>query len=130
MHAGLTLHFFRQALARDFQASLGLFGINALLFRITRLCKDYPRSFRDQLLDFRLNWQRLELTRVQANSLGLDRLGAYSVYAMCTLMRAPADVMPGKDALDALLAVTDYCSHWRSVLALDHVGAFRDPRRV
>ena len=118
----------RQGLARDFQASLGLFGISALLARITRLCKDYPRAFRDQLLDFRLNWQQLEISRVQANSPGLDRLGAYSVYHMCQLLRAPIDVAPGRDAMQALQAVGDFCSHWRSVLALDNVGAFRDPR--
>lgn len=48
----------------DFQSALNEFGINALLFRITRLCKDYPAAFRNQLLDFRANWQMREVSQV------------------------------------------------------------------
>ena len=64
MSPRLTLFFFGQLTETDFQTALGEFGINALLFRIVRLCMDYPREFRDQVLDFRVNWQRREVAQV------------------------------------------------------------------
>jgi hypothetical protein len=60
----LGLLCFGQLTETDFQTALGEFGINALLFRIVRLCMDYPREFRDQVLDFRVNWQRREVAQV------------------------------------------------------------------
>lgn len=112
--------------AADFQSGLGKFGISALLFRITRLCQNYPDSFRHQLLDFRANWQWLEIERVQAANKDLLPLAAYQLYHLCCLLDSP-DHMPGsKEEVDTLLLNHKFCSPWASVLALDAIGALRD----
>lgn len=122
-----SLFFFCfQTQATDFQAALGKFGINALLHRIIRLCKDYPEAFRKQLLDFRSNWQWLEIDRVQEANRYLMFVGAYRLYYMCMLMDAPAALPVTKEESDALFENAEFCSHWNSVLALDGIGALQD----
>jgi hypothetical protein len=110
----------------DFQSALGKFGINALLFRIIRLCQDYPNSFRRQLLDFRVDWQWLEIERIQLSSKGLDALAAYRLYHLSCLLNSPNRLPADKEAVDAVFLNTDFCSPWTSVLALDAIGSLRD----
>jgi hypothetical protein len=118
--------FFSQMVSTDFQSALGKFGINALLFRIIRLCQDYPNSFRRQLLDFRVNWQWLEIERIQLSSKGLDALAAYRLYHLSCLLNSPNRLPADKEAVDAVFLNTDFCSPWTSVLALDAIGSLRD----
>ena len=88
----------------------------------------YPASFRRQLLDFRANWQWLEIDRVQEANEGLAFVGAYRLYYMCMLMDAP-DVLPvSKEESDTLFENAEFCSHWNAVLALDGIGALQDGR--
>jgi hypothetical protein len=110
----------------DFQSGLGKFGISALLFRITRLCQNYPDAFRRQLLDFRANWQWLEVERVQASNRGLQPLAAYQLYHLCCLLDPPARLPDSKEEVDTLFLNVEFCSPWASVLALDAIGALRD----
>lgn len=112
--------------AADFQSGLGKFGINALLFRITRLCDSYPQEFRRQLLDFRANWQWLEIERVQASNKDLLPLAAYQLYYLCCLLDPPDRLPDTKEDADNLFLNKDFCSPWASVLALDAIGALRD----
>jgi len=108
---------------------LGKFGINALLHRIIRLCRDYPASFRNQLHDFRSNWQWLEIERVRKANPGLSPVAAYRLYHLCTLLDPPEEVPLTKEEADILFDQADFCSHWNSVLALDAIGALQDSDR-
>jgi hypothetical protein len=108
----------------DFQAALGKFGINALLHRIIRLCKDYPPEFTNQLMDFRANWQMVEIDRVQKSGIPLST--AYYLYQLCMIIDAPLEEPLTKDVADELFASASYCSHWNAVLALDEIGALQD----
>ena len=109
----------------DFASALSKFGINAMFFRISRLCMGYPDSIRNQFLDFRANMQWMEVERVRVYNKGIDARAAYNQYHMCTLMNAP-DVLPvSKDDVETIMSMHDYCSRWASVLAQDMIGAFR-----
>ncbi len=110
-------------MSTDFQAALGKFGINALLHRIVRLCKDYPAEFTNQLMDFRANWQMVEIDRVQKTGIPLST--AYYLYQLCMIMDAPLDEPPSKDVADELFVHASYCSYWNAVLPLDEIGALR-----
>lgn len=113
-----------QVVSTDFQEALSKFGINALLHRITRLCADYPSEFTNQLMDFRANWQMVEIDRVQKK--GIPFSTAYQLYQLCMIMYAPLEEPLSKDVADALFEHANYCSYWNAVLALDEIGALRD----
>lgn len=114
-----------QIASNDFHSALGKFGVNALIFRLHRLCMGYPDDFKRQLLDFRTNMQWLEVERVRVSNKGLAARAAYNQYYMCTLLDAPRELPESKEDVDAVFAMKDYCSRWASVLALDQIGAFR-----
>jgi hypothetical protein len=115
-----------QVVSNDFQSALGRFGISALMFRIIRLCQDYPQTFRRQLLSFRVHWQWLEVERVQLSNKGLSSIAGYRIYHMCCLLDPPDRLPENKEAMDDIFLNMDFCSPWASVLALDAVGALRD----
>jgi hypothetical protein len=104
---------------------MGKFGVNAMFFRLHRLCMGYPDSIKRQLLDFRVSTQWLEVERVRLSNKGLTARAAYNQYFMCTLLDAPYELPESKEDVDAVFAMHDFCSRWASVLALDHIGAFR-----
>lgn len=117
-----------QLVTNDFHSALTKFGINAMIFRIRRLCMGYPEVIRGQLKDFQANLQWQEVERVRASNKGLDPVAAYNQYYMCTLMDPPHALPVSKDEIDEVFAMHAYCSRWASVLALDHVGALRPVR--
>lgn len=105
---------------------LGKFGVNALMHRITRLCKDYPKEFYNQLLSFRSNWQWLEINRVRSNSKALTSVAAYRQYHLCLIMDAPDELPESKEETEILFEEARYCSYWNAVLALDNIGALQE----
>lgn len=117
-----------QVIENDFQSALNSFGAAALLFRTTQLCRDCPQEFRDQLEDFRRNWQWLELERIRRSGKNITMRSAYTLYVLCCML-VPPETMPydsGKpgSVLESLTQA-NLCSPWTSVLALESVGAFK-----
>jgi hypothetical protein len=111
----------------DFESALDSFGASALLFRTIQLCRDCPKPLRRLLIDFRQNWQWLELERIRKSGPDITMRTAYTMYVLCSLLDPPEE-MPfdsGKagSALDAL-AQSPLCSPWTAVIPLDGVGAF------
>lgn len=118
----------RQVLDNDFETAINSFGAAALLFRTIQLCRDCPQTFRDQLDDFRRNWQWLELERIRRSGQNMTMRSAYMHYVLCCML-FPPDTMPfdsGKagSRLESLTQA-ELCSPWTSVLALESVGAFK-----
>lgn len=105
---------------------LNRFGAGALLFRITDLCTGCPREFYDHLIDFRENWQRLEVQRVHASNKDVDMFAAFRLYYMSVIMDAPAVIPSSKADFFTLISGATFASHWNCVLALWHIGAFRE----
>lgn len=96
------------------------------MHRIIRLCKDYPAEFTNQLMDFRSNWQMVEIDRVRKNARYISFGEAYHIYQLCQIMDAPAEQPISKEVADEVFAEAEYCSYWNSVLAIDAVGALQD----
>jgi translation initiation factor 2 beta subunit (eIF-2beta)/eIF-5 len=108
----------------DFEDALQHFGINALLSRAIQLSSP---ELRPLLKDFRQSWQLLEIERIRAKTPGLTMLSAHTIYTLCQLLDPPND-LPGEKHLDAEILAGPLCSPWTSVIALRHLGAFRDSR--
>lgn len=114
----------------DFDSSLAVFGIHALLGRVHRLCSEELKAM---LVSFRRAWSMLEIDRVRLKNPGLSMRSASVVVALCRLLDPPVELPHDKVAADAILYAAK-CSAWNSVLALRELGAFtssdRDARRA
>lgn len=105
-------------------------GIDALLFRVVDLSRNFDPAVRKRLLAFRAAWRKAEIQNVARNSgvPGASPGSAAVPYALCKLLHPPsledwAD-MTGPEAQEALAGPR--CSPWACVLALEQLGAF-DP---
>lgn len=123
VRGGLSQLFYcDQGIGNDFEGALEMFGINALLGRAIQLC---PEEMLGVLKDFRRSWQMLEVDRVRAKTPGLTMMSAHALYTLCNLLDPPEILPTDKQELTTVLG-GDVCSAWTAVLALRHVGAFRD----
>jgi hypothetical protein len=111
-----------QETGNDFEGALEMFGINALLGRAIQLA---PPEIRGLLEDFRRSWQMLEVDRIRAKTPGLTMMSAHALYTLCNLLEPPEVLPQDKQELATVLA-GEVCSSWTAVLALRHLGAFRD----
>ena len=105
-------------------------GIDALLFRVIDVSRDFHAPVRRRLLAFRDAWRRAEVQNVARNSgvAGASPSTASVPYTLCKLLSPPsleewAD-MTAPEAQETLAGPR--CSPWACVLALEQLGAF-DP---
>lgn len=116
MHAGSQIR------ENDFDSAMETVGIDALLYRVMRLCDE---EMRPVLRDFKTSVNLAEIDRVRRKKGWTSLRFANTVMALCRLL-SPPDVMPfQKSDLDALVRASK-CSCWTSVLALRELGAFKD----
>lgn len=113
-------------LRTDLHAGLHRFGAGALLFRIIDLCEGCPQAFLRQLKDFRSSWQLMEIERVRFGHKEMDFFAAQRVYFLAVMLNAPPQIPTGRDAFLVLVQSAEFASHWNAVLALWHIGAFRE----
>lgn len=97
-------------------------GIDALLYRVMRLCDE---EMRPVLKDFQTSLNMVEVDRVRRKNGWVSLRFANLVMAMCRLLSPPVSMPQHKADLDALLRAPR-CSCWTSVLPLRSLGAFKD----
>lgn len=104
----------------DFDSSLSVFGIHAMLARVYRLCSE---DLRPMLASFRRAWALLEIDRVRSKTPGLTMRSASVLVALCRLLDPPTDLPRDKAGANAVL-YGPRCSAWTAVLALRELGGF------
>ena len=111
-----------EVVANNVDRMLDKFGINAIMGRAVQLSANEVGGVTANLRDFVRNWQWREIENVRMACKGITTQHAYILYAMCKLQRAPDYIPYDKMVLNDLLS-TPVCSSWRSVMALQAVGA-------
>lgn len=108
----------------DFESALETYGVDALLFRVMRLCHQSIRYF---LVSFRNSWRAHEIDRVRRKNQerGLTLRSAAILVGLCRLLDPPIVLPADKSVLDITLRGLKCCP-WTSVLALRELGAFTD----
>lgn len=106
----------------DFDTALELFGIDALLYRVSRLCVD---EMKPVLRDFKTSWNLVEIDRVRRKNGWSSLRHATLVLTLCRMLDPPISIPEQKEGLDALMKAPR-CSPWTSVLAMKDLGAFTD----
>lgn len=129
----ISIHFTRipsRGVSPDFDSFAVNVGIDALLFRIVDLSRNFESSVRRRLLSFRDAWRRAEIQNVARNTgvVVASPSAAAVPYALCKLLSPPSlEDWADMTALEAQETLAGpRCSPWASVLALEQLGAF-DP---
>ena len=112
----------RQIKENDFDTALELFGIDALLHRVSRLCVD---EMKPVLRDFRVSWNMIEVDRMRRKNGWSSLRQAKLVMTLCRLLEPPTSIPEQKGGLEELMRAPQ-CSPWTSVLAMRDLGAFTD----
>ena len=116
------MHSHAQIKENDFESALQTFGVQALLYRVMRVCN---RIMLPLLTNFRRSWQLLEIDRVRRKNPGLTMGSASALVGFCRLLDPPEE-FPNEKGVAEVLLRGPRCSVWNSVLALRELGAFTD----
>lgn len=107
--------------------TLDKFGINAIMGRALQLSANEVGKINEQMKDFVRSWQYKEIDNVRMATKGITTDHAYVMYAMCKLQHAP-DVIPYDKMVLRDLLRSPVCSPWRSIMALQAIGALDTER--
>lgn len=112
----------------DFDSFAAQVGIDAMMFRVLDLSRDFDGSIRKKLLSFRAAWRRAEIQNIARLSgrPGAATDAAGVVYRLCKLRDPPSlEDWAAMSPVEARLALQGrQCSPWAAVLALSRIGAF------
>ena len=112
----------------DFDSFAAQVGIDAMMFRVIDLSRDFDNEVRKKLISFRSAWRRAEVQNIArlSGSRGTSLGAAAVVYRLCKLLNQPRlDEWAAMSAVEARLTLLgQQCSPWAAVLALHETGAF------
>lgn len=112
----------------DFDSFAAQVGIDAMMFRVIDLSRDFDDEVRKKLLSFRSAWRKAEVQNIArlSGTPGTSLGAAAVVYRLCKLLNPPSlSEWAAMSAVEARLTLLGrQCSPWAAALALHQVGAF------